>query len=510
MKILRHLLMVVPLAGVVSPCVAEARVPRLPFGVPSSAQAEQCLAARGMGFESAERGEWIAAARHFEAAIRAFPDSQSDWYSLGCMLSRSGDLEGSIRALGRARDLGRLYMVDVSGDPDLEPLHGLPAYDELLQSLLLSRTVDVAPYADGELARSREEMSVLAAQAEESLAPLERVLGAQLGIAMDQIRRRKSASLEAMARRAATTGERSRLRWEALLSLLDESMRPASEHLAKDVLLLAETADVTLAEHSVDGSHAAAHARWAIATLDAADEAGRQVAMERLRTELLEIAASAADQPALEGVLAYLMSLTIDDLPLSSSFYRRSMTLAADPVAARRRAEEFAPGAVLAVEGLPVFRATTTSGVSIANATLAGHMTLIDVWATWCSPCVADLPKMRALANECRARGVEMIGIAVESGRTADRDVFVQWCADHQIDWPQVLDTGSGPDSLSESLGITAVPHYLLIDSRGRVIAAAGRAESMRRALQRIVPAAPPKPPAAEKADSAASIPPTP
>jgi thiol-disulfide isomerase/thioredoxin len=477
------------LACSVAPSIASARGPRFPFRLPNQADAERCLAARAKAVEAINRKDWAEAAKEFRAAIDAFPDSQSDWYNLGCILATSGDHDAAFDALNRARDVGKMYVYSVVADPDLEPLHGHPEWGEFLRSLSSTPPTSAMHYGADELAQSREEMNAVAEETEESLAPLERALFPQYTVAIGEVALWKAASLQAMASRASDSTERDRLRWEAFRGLVDERMNPASEYLVTEVLRYASSPEMAASAHWIDVAQVLANARWGAAVVNAATEEERNAATARRRGDLLEIAASVGDQPALAGLLTRLTWESVDNLPLSIRFYRRLMAVAADPVSARKSAQELAPGTVLAADGLPTFRATTTSGTVLSNATLKGHWTLLDAWATWCRPCLTALPTLRAWYEAHRAQGLVMIGLALEDGPTKDPATFAQWCAEHQVGWPQVLDTGPDEVRVSTALGITSMPQLLLIDPAGRVVAAGNSLEHVRPALEQAIAA---------------------
>ena len=494
----RALLCATLLVTRLAPCDAATRGPRLPFPLPSAADAEKCSSARAAAFSAMEKEAWAEAAKQFRLAIDAFPQSQTDTYNLACSLSRAGDRDGAWLALKRARDLGGLTAFRVAADTDLELLHGDPAWNEFLVSL---RQEAVAIRSNGtadELAQSREEAESLVEKQVKALEPLERLLGSQHAVAMSQVLLWKADSLEAMARRTHDPAEADRLNWDAFLGLLDGALNPAYEPLAFEVSQRASSPAIANSKHWIDAAHAAAIARWGVAFLDSVDERSKQLATDRKRADLLEIAASAPDQPGLVGVLTTLTSLTTSDLALSVRVYERLIKVATDAKLARTQAQVVAPGVVLAAEGMPGIQAVTTEGRSISNATLTGHVTLFDFWATWCGPCTADLPNVRAIHSEFGPRGLDVIGVAVEGGPLAERAAFAKWCTEHEIGWPQVLDAAPKGERFIDALGIRNVPNYLLIDRTGRVVAAGGQVALLRPAIAMALPATPSSPPANE------------
>jgi thiol-disulfide isomerase/thioredoxin len=102
-----------------------------------------------------------------------------------------------------------------------------------------------------------------------------------------------------------------------------------------------------------------------------------------------------------------------------------------------------------------------------------GQVFLIDLWATWCSPCVSALPELQALAREFGPRGFTVVLIhsrLTRSGLGNDMDtpaenVLPRFIADHKI----VVPVAIAEQNEIEKLGVRGFPHYLLIDRKGFV-----------------------------------------
>ena len=98
---------------------------------------------------------------------------------------------------------------------------------------------------------------------------------------------------------------------------------------------------------------------------------------------------------------------------------------------------------------------------------LEGRVVLIDVWATWCAPCLADLPALRTLATG-RAPELVVLGVSLD---TMPRRDFVSWLSRHEVTWPQHFDGRGYRGAVADRLGVTSLPASLLFDSDGRLIA---------------------------------------
>jgi len=94
-----------------------------------------------------------------------------------------------------------------------------------------------------------------------------------------------------------------------------------------------------------------------------------------------------------------------------------------------------------------------------------GRRTLVNVWATWCAPCAAEMPELEKLRLPLAARGIDLIGLNVDSDPAADVRGFIR---EKRVGYPNFL----GGVRAIESLYATdelSVPMSIIVDERGIV-----------------------------------------
>ena len=115
----------------------------------------------------------------------------------------------------------------------------------------------------------------------------------------------------------------------------------------------------------------------------------------------------------------------------------------------------------------PDFEAEAPDGTlhHLSEYTAHGHYVLIDVWASWCGPCIASFPFMKEIYATYKDRGLVFLGVSCDQ----DREAWLKALEKHQLPWtPLRSQTGKG--SVGDLYGITYIPAVILISSDGKVI----------------------------------------
>ncbi|MDX1668129.1 MAG: TlpA disulfide reductase family protein [Limnobacter sp.] len=109
----------------------------------------------------------------------------------------------------------------------------------------------------------------------------------------------------------------------------------------------------------------------------------------------------------------------------------------------------------------------TPDGTTLDLGALQGRMTVVNFWATWCPPCVEEMPELDELyQHELRPAGIELIGVAVD--RKENVDEFLQ---STPVNYPIVL-TGFEGTQLAKNLGNSqgGLPFTVVLDEEGNVL----------------------------------------
>jgi cytochrome c biogenesis protein CcmG/thiol:disulfide interchange protein DsbE len=112
------------------------------------------------------------------------------------------------------------------------------------------------------------------------------------------------------------------------------------------------------------------------------------------------------------------------------------------------------------------FSLKDTENKTLSLSDISGEsLTVIDFWATWCQPCIRSMPRLVDLSEAYKDKGVDFVGISVDSPRNASK--VKPFARSMGIQYPILLDSNG---ELMGELNVTAVPTLFIIDSDYRIL----------------------------------------
>jgi cytochrome c biogenesis protein CcmG, thiol:disulfide interchange protein DsbE len=125
--------------------------------------------------------------------------------------------------------------------------------------------------------------------------------------------------------------------------------------------------------------------------------------------------------------------------------------------------ESFHEKIVVVGDSAPDFSITTDSGRTITNSNFGGKLLVLNFWATWCPPCLDELPSLNEFQRRFANSGVVVLGVSADKDQKAYRDFLARY--------PVSFQTARDPDvKISADYGTFKFPDTYIIDSNGKVV----------------------------------------
>lgn len=142
----------------------------------------------------------------------------------------------------------------------------------------------------------------------------------------------------------------------------------------------------------------------------------------------------------------------------------------------------------MSLPGNPIeIKGKTLSGKDFDIKQYKGKVVLVDFWATWCGPCIAELPNVKEMYDAYHDKGFEVIGISLDD----NRDSLVEFIKNRDLKWETIFfdepENQGWENPIANHYGITGIPAVFLVNQEGNVVHLNARDELLREELAKLL-----------------------
>lgn len=115
------------------------------------------------------------------------------------------------------------------------------------------------------------------------------------------------------------------------------------------------------------------------------------------------------------------------------------------------------------------------SEANIMSELKKNKITVIDFWASWCSPCRDEMPAMKKMLAAYQDKGLGIVGISIDD----NKEDWVACIHELELTWPQMSDLKGGASTIARSFGIRTIPFTAVISQDGKILKKGLRGEEL-------------------------------
>ena len=92
----------------------------------------------------------------------------------------------------------------------------------------------------------------------------------------------------------------------------------------------------------------------------------------------------------------------------------------------------------------------------------------IDVWATWCGPCIAEIPSLKTIEKAFHGKNIQFLSISIDADK--DYDKWKKMILDKELGGMQLMADNNWESQFVEDFMIKGIPRFILVDPKGNIL----------------------------------------
>ena len=131
------------------------------------------------------------------------------------------------------------------------------------------------------------------------------------------------------------------------------------------------------------------------------------------------------------------------------------------------------------------FSGPSLDGEEIAISDFKGKVLLVDYWATWCGPCLREMPNVVEAWRKHKDDGLAILGVSLDRANAVDK--IRSTMTKYGMDWPQIYDGGGWQTKPARVNGVRSIPATFLLDREGNVVATNLRGAALEKTIAEVL-----------------------
>lgn len=131
----------------------------------------------------------------------------------------------------------------------------------------------------------------------------------------------------------------------------------------------------------------------------------------------------------------------------------------------------------------PDFNAQTIQDNTISLSEQKGKVVILEFWATWCGPCLPDIPHLKFLHSKYSEDELQIIGVSLDT----NTEKLMNFIAKEEMHWPQIIQDNKYDDEITSKYNVYIIPRSFIIGRDGKIVAKNLREEELEKEIAKLV-----------------------